>query len=75
LIYCSKDKNCKSVGTRDPASCNPEGEQASAARKPENRRWSSADQHMKGKDDILVKTKLLLKIVNQPWNNFLSSDS
>jgi len=71
LIYCSQGKNCKSGGTGDPASCNPEREQASAARKPENWRWSSADQHMKGKDDILVKTKPLLKIVNQPWNNFL----
>ena len=29
---------------------------------------------MDGKDDILVKTRPLLEIVNTPWKNFLSSD-
>jgi hypothetical protein len=29
---------------------------------------------MKGKDDILVKTKPLLEIVNKPWKDFLAFD-
>jgi len=29
---------------------------------------------MKGKDDILVKTKPLQKIVNKPWEKFLAFD-
>ncbi len=29
---------------------------------------------MKGKDDVLVKTKPLLEMVNKPWNTFLASD-
>ncbi|MBW2559137.1 MAG: hypothetical protein JRD69_09965 [Deltaproteobacteria bacterium] len=30
---------------------------------------------MKGKDDIIVKTKPLLEIVNEPWEDFLSFDA
>ncbi len=29
---------------------------------------------MKGKDDILVKTKPLLEMVNSPWRHFLAFD-
>jgi putative transposase len=41
---------------------------------PEEWFWSSAASHMKGKDDILVKTKPLLEIVNKPWKDFLAVD-
>jgi len=47
---------------------------AGLVKKPENWRWSSAGPHMKGKDDILVKTKPLLEMVNKPWENFLTFD-
>jgi putative transposase len=40
----------------------------------EDWRWSSARAHMNDKDDILVKTRPLLEIVNQPWRKFLSFD-
>ncbi len=30
---------------------------------------------MKGKDDILVKTKPLLELANKPWKDFLTVDS
>ncbi|MBW2100842.1 MAG: transposase [Deltaproteobacteria bacterium] len=43
-------------------------------KKPEDWPWSSAGAHMKGKDDILVKTKPLQKIVNKPWEKFLAFD-
>jgi putative transposase len=47
---------------------------AGLAKKPEDWMWSSALPHMKGKDDILVRTEPLLKMVNKPWKNFLASD-
>ncbi|MBI9093025.1 MAG: hypothetical protein JEZ12_27745 [Desulfobacterium sp.] len=47
---------------------------AGLVKKPEEWRWSSAGPHMKGRDDILVKTKPLLEIVNKPWDDFLASD-
>ena len=47
---------------------------AGLVKKPEDWRWSSAGPHMKGKDDILVKTKPLLEMVNKPWENFLTFD-
>jgi len=37
--------------------------------------WSSVSAHMKGKDDILVKTKPLLEMVNILWEKFLSIDA
>ena len=37
--------------------------------------WSSARSHIKGKDDILVKTKPLLNMVNKPWEIFLTTDA
>ena len=39
---------------------------------PKDWHWSSAGPHMKGKDDLLVKTKPLLEIVNKSWEDFLS---
>ncbi len=47
---------------------------AGLVKKPEEWRWSSAGPHMKGQDDILVKVKPLLGIVNKPWGAFLASD-
>jgi putative transposase len=47
---------------------------AGLVKKPEDWRWSIADPHMKGQDDILVKTKPLLEIVDTPWRDFLGSD-
>jgi putative transposase len=47
---------------------------AGLVKKPEDWRWSSAWPHMKGKDDILVKTKPLLEMVNSPWEKFLAFD-
>ena len=48
---------------------------AGLVRKPEDWQWSSAGPHMRGKDDLLVKTKPLLEIVNKPWEDFLSVDA
>ena len=36
---------------------------------------SYAKPHMKGKDDLLVKTKPLLEIINKPWEDFLVFDA
>jgi putative transposase len=47
---------------------------AGLVQKAEEWRWSSASPHMKGQDDILVKVKPLLEIVNKPWEEFLASD-
>ena len=48
---------------------------AGLVKNPEDWHWSSAGPHMKGEDDILVKTKPLLEIVNNPWEDFLSYDA
>ena len=48
---------------------------AGLVKKPEDWHWSSAGPHMKGKDDILVKTKPLLEMVNKPWEDFLAIDA
>ena len=48
---------------------------AGLVKKSEDWQWSSAGPHMKGKDDILLKTKSLLEIVNEPWEDFLSFDA
>ena len=48
---------------------------AGLAERPGDWKWSIAVAHMDDKDDILVKTSPLLKIVNTPWGDFLSSDS
>jgi len=45
---------------------------AGLVKKPWLYRWSSADAHLKGKDDGLVKTSPLLDIVKD-WRGFLSS--
>ena len=44
-------------------------------KKPEDWQWNSAGPHMKGTDDLLVKTKPLLKIVNKSREYFLSIDA
>jgi putative transposase len=38
-------------------------------------RWSSAGAHIKGKDDLLVRTKPLIEMVNSSWKKFLSVDA
>ena len=47
---------------------------AGLVKKPEDWRWSSAGPHIKGKDDIRVITRSLLKIVNKPWKKLLALD-
>jgi putative transposase len=47
---------------------------AGLVKRPEDWKWSSAGAHMNEKDDLLVKTRPLLEIVNTPWGDFLSSD-
>jgi len=47
---------------------------AGLVKTPENWRWSSAASHIKGNDDILVKTKALIEMVGKPWKAFLSYD-
>ncbi len=37
--------------------------------------WSSAGPHIKRKDDVLVRTKPLLKMVKSPWKSFLTVDA
>jgi len=48
---------------------------AGLVKKPEDWRWSSAGPHMKAQNDILVKTKPLLEMVNSPWEDFLAIDA
>ena len=36
--------------------------------------WSSAGPHIKGKDNLLVKTKPLYQLVHKNWRDFLSLD-
>jgi len=48
---------------------------AGLVKNPEDWRWSSASAHISGEDDILVKTKPLLQMVNKPWKRFLSVDA
>ena len=48
---------------------------AGLVKKPEDWRWSSAGPHMKAQDDILVKAKPLLEIVDNPWEDFLTIDT
>ena len=48
---------------------------AGLVQRPEKWRWSSAGAHLKGGDDILVKTKPLLEMVSSSWKRFLSDDA
>ncbi len=41
---------------------------------PEEWSCSSAASHMKGRNDILWKTKPLLEMVNKTWKDFLAVD-
>ena len=45
---------------------------AGMVKNPQSWRWSSADAHAQGKDDILVRTKPLLAMIKSPWKKFLS---
>jgi len=47
---------------------------AGLVKKPEAWLWSSAGPHIKGKDDLLVKTAPLSEMVNKSWQQFLSVD-
>ncbi len=47
---------------------------AGLAKEPEDWRWRRVKAKMKGKDDILVKTRPLQGIVNRPWGEVISSD-
>ena len=48
---------------------------AGLVKRPQDWPWSSARSHIKCKDDILVKTKPLLNMVNKPWEIFLTTDA
>ncbi len=48
---------------------------AGLVQKPEKWPWSSAGPHLKGRDDILVKTMPLLEMVSSSWKRFLSTDA
>jgi REP-associated tyrosine transposase len=48
---------------------------AGLVQRPEDWRWSSAGPHIKRKDDVLVKTKPLLGIIQSPWDKFLKIDA
>jgi putative transposase len=48
---------------------------AGLVKRPEAWRWSSADAHVKGKDDILVQPQPLLDLVKSPWKQYLSVDA
>lgn len=43
--------------------------------KPEKWHWSSAGNHIKGKDNALVKTAPMLEMVDTSWRKFLSTDA
>jgi putative transposase len=47
---------------------------AGLTKKPEDWRWSSAAAHLKGQDDLLVKARPLLEMVNSSWKKFLAVD-
>lgn len=44
---------------------------AGLCRKPEAWKWSSSSAHMKRKDDILVRVKPMLELI-EDWTDFLS---
>jgi len=48
---------------------------AGLVKKPYDWPWSSARPHINGNDDILIKTKPLLNIVNKTWEGLLSTDA
>ena len=48
---------------------------AGLVEKAEAWRWSSAGPHIKGKDDLLVKTSPLCKMINKSWKQFLAVDA
>jgi putative transposase len=46
---------------------------AGIVKKPEDYKWSSAQAHLQGEDDILVKVEPLLSIISD-WRELLASD-
>jgi putative transposase len=48
---------------------------AGLVEKPENWRWSSAGNHIRKKDNALVKTAPLNELVNTSWRKYLSTDA
>jgi putative transposase len=47
---------------------------AGLVKKPAHWPWSSTAPHMAGNNDILVKTKPLLELVNKSWKSFLGQE-
>ena len=47
---------------------------AGLVKKPEKWRWSSAGSHMRGKDDLIVKTEPSGEMAGMSWKEFLSTD-
>ncbi|MCP3874045.1 MAG: hypothetical protein GY699_12915 [Desulfobacteraceae bacterium] len=47
---------------------------AGLIKKPDKWPWSSTGPHMKEKDDILVKTKPLRKMIYTNWKRYLGVD-
>ncbi|MDA3896749.1 MAG: hypothetical protein PF482_11460, partial [Desulfobacteraceae bacterium] len=43
--------------------------------KPEAWPWSSAEAHIKGKNDLLVKMRPLCEMINKNWKQFLAVDA
>jgi putative transposase len=48
---------------------------AGIVKKPQEWRWSSANAHVRGKDDLLVRTAPLLAMIESSWGKFLSVDA
>ena len=47
---------------------------AGLVKQPQDWPWSSARSHIRGGDDILVKTNPLLNLIEKPWEMFLKND-
>jgi REP-associated tyrosine transposase len=47
---------------------------AGLVKQPQDWPWSNARSHIRGGDDILVKTKPLLNLIEKPWEMFLKND-
>jgi putative transposase len=45
---------------------------AGIVKRPQAWRWSSADAHVRRKDDLLARTEPLLAMIESPWRKFLS---
>ncbi len=47
---------------------------AELIKNPYDWKWSSAREHLEGNDDILVKIKPLLTIIQKSWKSYLNND-